>query len=71
LIRIVRTPEGTVVVDPTGRLSGRGAYLCADGSCWAAALKKSSIERALDVPLPPELRSRIEQGELAAISGGS
>jgi len=71
LIRIVRTPDRSVVVDPTGRMSGRGAYLCADGSCWAVALKKSSLERALEVPLPAELRSRIEHGELAPTPGGS
>jgi predicted RNA-binding protein YlxR (DUF448 family) len=52
-------------------MSGRGAYLCADGSCWALALKKSSLERALEVSLPAELRSQIEHGELAPISGGS
>jgi uncharacterized protein len=71
LIRVVRTPDRSVVIDATGRMPGRGAYLCADGSCWTVALKKSSIERALGTPLPVELRSRIEQGELAAIPGGS
>ena len=34
-------------IDTTGRANGRGAYLCADGSCWSAALKKKAIERAL------------------------
>ena len=37
------------VIDLRGRAHGRGAYLCADGSCWALALKKQAIERALDV----------------------
>jgi predicted RNA-binding protein YlxR (DUF448 family) len=58
-------------VDPTGRLAGRGAYLCADGSCWSAALKKSSLERALDVQLPADLRSLLESGDVALVSGGS
>ena len=70
LVRVVRTPAGLVTIDPTGRLPGRGAYLCADGSCWRLALRKSSIERALDVTLPPELRSRLEQGDLEELQGG-
>jgi predicted RNA-binding protein YlxR (DUF448 family) len=55
----VRTPGGEVLLDAGGRLPGRGAYLCADGSCWATALKKRSIERALGVELSPELRARL------------
>ena len=61
-VRIVRAPHGTVSLDPTGRAAGRGAYLCSDGSCWADALKKKSIERSLGVPLPAELRTRLEGG---------
>jgi predicted RNA-binding protein YlxR (DUF448 family) len=67
LIRIVRTPDQSVVFDDTGRMSGRGAYLCADGSCWTTALKKSSIARALGVPLPAELRATLEEGPQAAL----
>jgi predicted RNA-binding protein YlxR (DUF448 family) len=71
LVRIVRTPDGNVVIDPTGRLAGRGAYLCADGACWGTALKRSAIERALGVPLPPELRTRLEHGDPHSLHGGS
>ena len=46
-VRVVRTPEGTVVVDPTGKRNGRGAYLCAQRSCWEEALKKDRLSRAL------------------------
>ena len=60
LVRVVRTPTSDVIIDETGRANGRGAYLCADGSCWAAALKKKSIERALGVPLSAEVRARLE-----------
>ncbi len=65
-------PDGTVTMDMTGRLNGRGAYICADGSCWTTALKKKQIERALSAPLPPELRARMESGPAseAAIVGG-
>ena len=61
-LRIVRAPDGTVSIDNTGRANGRGAYLCADGSCWANALKKKSIERALAAPLTPEARAYLEGG---------
>jgi len=49
LIRLVRTPEG-VVVDPTGKLAGRGAYLHADPVCWEKGVKKH-LEKALNTAL--------------------
>ncbi len=70
-VRIVRAPDGMVSVDMTGRANGRGAYLCADGSCWPQALKKSAIERALSVPLPAEIRSRLEQGGPFLLGGAN
>jgi len=70
LVRVVRGPDGTVALDRTGRAAGRGAYLCADGSCWSSALKKKSIERALMVALPAELRLELEGGSAALSAGG-
>ena len=52
LRRIVRTPTGDIVVDPTGRLAGRGAYVCQDTDCLSIAIKKGALSRALDTPLP-------------------
>ncbi len=49
-------------MDETGRVAGRGAYLCADGSCWTLALTKGAIQRALEVPLPPDLREALMAG---------
>jgi predicted RNA-binding protein YlxR (DUF448 family) len=69
LVRVVRAPDGNVMLDLSGRLPGRGAYLCADGSCWANALRKRSIERALDVTLPAELAARLARGEAEAAGG--
>src|SRR5262245_51625131 len=71
-VRIVRSPDGVVTLDPTGKANGRGAYLCADGSCWSVALKKKAIERALSTPLPAELREQLERGGLpdGARNGG-
>lgn len=70
LVRIVRQPSGEVVLDASGRINGRGAYLCADGACWSTALRKSSLERALGVPLPPELKQRLETGTPVFPEGG-
>lgn len=60
LIRIVRTPGGHVELDPTGKKSGRGAYLCAKRSCWEPALRKGKLERELEVTLLPEDRAALE-----------
>jgi predicted RNA-binding protein YlxR (DUF448 family) len=51
LVRIVRTPEGTVLVDETGRRAGRGAYICAVGACFEKARKGRLLDRALRVKL--------------------
>jgi predicted RNA-binding protein YlxR (DUF448 family) len=60
LIRIVRTIDGQVVVDPTGKKSGRGAYLCAQRSCWDLGLKRGVLERALKTSVPPECRPALD-----------
>ena len=73
-VRIVRAPNGVISLDLSGRAQGRGAYLCADGSCWSVAIKKRSIERALSAPLPPELRDQLAAGPTtnnAAVGGGT
>jgi uncharacterized protein len=55
LVRVVRTPDGSVTIDPTGKLSGRGAYLCTSPACWQSALKhRGSLARALKVDIIPE-----------------
>ncbi len=59
LVRIVRLPAGGVEVDPTGKKGGRGAYLCADQTCWEAALERGGLDRALKVALSPEERARL------------
>ena len=70
LVRVVRLPDGVMTLDATGRLAGRGAYLCADAACWSAALKKHSLERALEASLPPALRAQLETGDPMTIEGG-
>lgn len=60
LVRIVRSPEGEVSLDLTGKKAGRGAYLCPSAACLAKARKKKSLERALAVAIPPEVYEAME-----------
>ena len=55
LIRIVRTPEGTVVMDPSGKKSGRGAYVCRDAECLRRAIRQKQLERQLEIPITDEI----------------
>lgn len=58
LIRIVRTPEGRVAIDPEGRANGRGAYLHPVSGCWEKALKGGSIRNALKfTPAPDDVEA--------------
>ncbi len=49
LIRVVRTPEGNIIVDKTGKVSGRGAYLCKNEECFKKSVKSKALSRALEV----------------------
>jgi len=50
------------MLDETGRVAGRGAYLCRDGACWATALQRGAIGRALGIEVPPALREALAAG---------
>lgn len=54
LLRIVRTPDGHVLLDATGKKAGRGAYLCAKLSCWENALKRKRLEQTFEVTISSE-----------------
>lgn len=65
LLRVVRTPEGEVVIDRTGRKNGRGAYICMDGAaCLEKAVKSKMLERSLETAIAHEVYERL-RGELA------
>jgi predicted RNA-binding protein YlxR (DUF448 family) len=53
LLRVVRQPDGTVLFDPTGKRSGRGAYVCASAACIALAEKQRRLARSLKVEISP------------------
>ena len=61
LIRVVRTPEGEVVADTTGKKNGRGAYVCPKSACLRKAQKSKRLERALECTIPDEVLESIEQ----------
>lgn len=50
LVRIVRTADG-ILADPTGKLAGRGAYVCGQSTCWDTALRKGRLEHSLKAQL--------------------
>lgn len=55
LIRVVRTPEGTILVDRRGKVSGRGAYVCPGGDCFSKARKSRALERQLESAISDEV----------------
>ncbi len=60
LVRIVRTPEGGVQVDETGKRSGRGAYVCRNRACWSQALGPGGpLGRALRCEIPTAVREAL------------
>ena len=60
LLRVLRTPEGEIVLDFTGKKSGRGAYICRDVKCLRRARKSGRIARSLNVTVPDEVYDRME-----------
>ena len=66
LLRVVRTPEGSILLDGRGKASGRGAYVCPDIACLKKARKSKALERALETPIPEEVYDALE----AQMEGG-
>ena len=61
LLRVVRTPEGDVVLDFTGKRSGRGAYICRDVKCLKKARKSRRIDKDLECQIPDEVYDAMEK----------
>ena len=66
LIRVVRSPEGTVSLDTTGKKSGRGAYVCRNAECLRKAIRQRQLERQLETALSEEASRGLTE-ELARI----
>ena len=69
LIRVVRSPEGQVSLDFSGKKNGRGAYLCPDPQCLKKAIKSKALDRSLEVTIPQEVLEQLEKEMEAGING--
>ena len=70
LIRIVRTPEGSILLDDKGKISGRGVYICPKTDCFVKSRKAKRFERSLEVEIPEEVYESLEK-KLSEIEKGS
>ena len=68
LLRVVRSPEGSVSLDFRGKAPGRGAYICRSGECLKRAVLSRALERSLGAPIPEEVYERLRE-ELEAGDG--
>ena len=68
LIRVVKSPEGEISLDFTGKKAGRGAYLCPDSACLARARKAKALERAFETTIPAEVYDAL-QAQMEAADG--
>lgn len=55
MVRVLKTPEDTIVIDATGKKNGRGAYLCHSMDCLEKAIKNKGLERSLKCSIPKEV----------------
>lgn len=61
MIRVIKTPEGEIVIDATGKKNGRGAYICNSLECLKKAIKSRGLERSLKVSIPHEVYEQLEK----------
>ena len=61
MIRVVRTPEGNVNLDFSGKMNGRGAYICPDPECLKKALRSKALDRSLEVTIPEDVYARLQK----------
>lgn len=61
LIRVVRSPEGEISLDSTGKKSGRGAYICCNKDCLKKAVKSKRLDRTFECTVPEDLYERLEE----------
>ncbi len=61
LLRIVRTPDGEIDIDPGGKKSGRGVYICPDIACLEKAMKAKRLEKALEQEIPDDILEKLRQ----------
>ncbi|GIW20195.1 MAG: hypothetical protein KatS3mg065_0491 [Chloroflexota bacterium] len=70
LVRVVRAPDGSIGVDPTGKRSGRGAYLCPTAECLRLAERRGSLARALGTTIPTSVFEALAAAVAASPASG-
>jgi uncharacterized protein len=70
MVRIVRTPQGTLEIDNRGKKAGRGAYLCRTQDCWEAGLTKKRLEHALKTEISSKQRAELVEYSKTLRTGG-
>lgn len=61
LVRVVKTPDDEVLIDLTGRVNGRGAYICPNAQCLKIARKSKRIEKSFQMQIPDEIYDKMEE----------
>ena len=61
MIRVIKTPEGTFMLDATGKKNGRGAYVCPSEECLQLARKNKGLERSFKQAIPAEVYESLEK----------
>ena len=69
MLRVVRGTDGAVSLDFSGKLNGRGAYVCPDPECLKKAIRSKALDRSLEVEIPQEVYDRLQK-EMEGISNG-
>ncbi len=69
MLRVVRTTEGSAVLDFSGKLNGRGAYVCPDMECLKKCRKSRALERCLEIAIPDQVYDRMEKEMEAGANG--
>ena len=61
LVRVVKTPDGEILLDLTGKTSGRGAYICHSAECLKKARKSKRIDRTFEMTIPDAIYEQMEE----------
>ena len=69
MMRVLKTPEGEIVLDVTGRKNGRGAYLCFSKECLQKAIKNKGLERSLKMQIPQEVYENLNCNKVLSLIG--
>ncbi len=66
-MRVVKTPEGQILLDESGRMNGRGAYICRDPECMRKAIKTKGLDRSFREKVPEDVCRQLEK-EMSTIA---